>query len=60
MQGKAVAVEGETDPRSEETSELNSSAVPTNPVADQIAGGEEKTSTPNGVENSSGLLEIWL
>ncbi|XP_018534459.1 transcription factor Sp7 isoform X2 [Lates calcarifer] len=58
MQGKAVAVEGDTDPRSEETTELNTSAVPTNPVADQITNGDEKTGTPNGVENSSGLLEI--
>ncbi|KAF1391895.1 hypothetical protein PFLUV_G00046810 [Perca fluviatilis] len=58
IQGKAVAVEGETDPRSEETTELNTSAVPTNTVADQITNGDEKTGTPNGVENTSGLLEI--
>ncbi|KAK5872218.1 hypothetical protein PBY51_012938 [Eleginops maclovinus] len=58
MQGKAVAGEGETDPRSEETTELNTSAVPANTVTDQISNGDEKTGTPNGVENSSGLLEI--
>ncbi|XP_024915830.1 transcription factor Sp7-like [Cynoglossus semilaevis] len=56
MQGKGVAVEGETDPRGEEAAELNAGAVPTNP--DQITNGEEKAGTPNGVENSSGLLEI--
>ncbi|KAF6738796.1 Transcription factor Sp7 [Oryzias melastigma] len=56
--GKAGAVEGDTDPRGEDTPELNSSTAPANPVTDQITAGEEKTGTPNGVENSSGLLEI--
>jgi len=66
LQGKGVAGEGDAlvDPRAEETNttavaELNNNnngAVAVGP--ETISNGEEKSGSSNGVENSSGLLEI--
>ncbi|KAG7259164.1 hypothetical protein CRUP_005392 [Coryphaenoides rupestris] len=66
LQGKGAAGEGDplVDPRGEETNaaavaELNNNnngAVAVGP--ETISNGEEKSGSSNGVENSSGLLEI--
>ncbi|XP_046870201.1 transcription factor Sp7 [Hypomesus transpacificus] len=61
LQGKTglVGGEGEADPRGEEPID-GSSAGPTGAVPDPSTNGEEggKTGSTNGVESSSGLLEI--
>ncbi|KAK7898970.1 hypothetical protein WMY93_019823 [Mugilogobius chulae] len=59
LQGKSV--EGETDPRTEDPTEMNTGTVQSNPTSDpipNIPNGDDKSSTTNGVDNSSGLLEI--
>lgn len=60
LQGKTgLAGEGEGDPRGEEPTDATS-AGPISAVSDPSTNGEEgvKTGTANGVESSSGLLEI--
>ncbi|KAJ3603250.1 hypothetical protein NHX12_030992 [Muraenolepis orangiensis] len=47
------------DPRGDETTELSNGGVAGNAVpTEPLGNGEEKTTSSNGVENSSGLLEI--
>ncbi|XP_056462098.1 transcription factor Sp7 [Gadus chalcogrammus] len=58
LQGKGPGGEGEADPRGEEGAEVNNGAGAGNTVAEAMSNGEEKNGPPNGVENSSGLLEI--
>ncbi|XP_062401803.1 transcription factor Sp7 [Sardina pilchardus] len=64
LQGKGAGGEGgEADPRVEDTSDPNGNVSVTTPgpggtVPDATTNGEEKSNTANGVETSSGLLEI--
>ncbi|KAI4884897.1 hypothetical protein NFI96_009285 [Prochilodus magdalenae] len=62
LQGKAGGGEGEAEPRGpEESADPSSDGGPTGPgngLQDHTSNGEEKNTTANVVENSSGLLEI--